>query len=97
MTGQLKMHLNVSLKEDSSYEALREMILQYDRADIRWTDAMALCTSSSTMDAGNEAVPMDIDRVKGKDKSKGKKGKPKGGKDLRAVARPKVMERQREK
>ena len=81
VTGQLKMHLNVSLKEDSSYEALREMILQYDRANIRWTDAMALGTSGTTMEAGNEAVPMDIDRVKGKDKSKGKKGKSKVGKD----------------
>ena len=74
------MHLNVNLKEDSTYEALREKILQFDRANIRWTDAMALGTSttSQSLDAGEGAVPMEIDC---KDKGKGKKGKSRGGKD----------------
>lgn len=37
ISGQLRTPINVSIKEDSSYEELREMILQYDRATIRWT------------------------------------------------------------
>eukprot|EP00435_Cladocopium_sp_Y103_P008084 s3110_g2.t1 len=89
VTGQLRMHLNVNLKEDSSYEALREMILQFDRANIRWTDAMALGTSTTSHDAGDGAVPMHIDRVKGKDKGKGKKGKSKGGKDSKGKGKSK--------
>eukprot|EP00435_Cladocopium_sp_Y103_P017353 s850_g4.t1 len=77
ISGQLRMHINVSLKEDASYDALREMVLQYDRANIRWTEAMSLGTSRASHDDGG-AAPMDIDRVKGaKGKDKGKKGKSK--------------------
>ena len=45
ITGQLRMHINVTLKEDASYDTLRETVLQYDQASIRWTEAMALGTS----------------------------------------------------
>ena len=38
VTGQLRMHL----MEDSSYEALREMILQFDRANMLWLWVPAL-------------------------------------------------------
>ena len=77
ISGQLRTHINVSMKEDSSYEELREMILQYDRATIRWTEAMSL--GSSRMDG---PVPMEIDRIasKGKYDQKGK-GKNKGKSD----------------
>ena len=75
ITGQLRMHINVSLKEDASYDALRELVLQYDRANIKWTDAMALGNARSSTDDGGP-VPMEIDRVKGgKGKDKGKKAK----------------------
>eukprot|EP00435_Cladocopium_sp_Y103_P028477 s351_g7.t1 len=74
--GQLRMHINVALKEDATYDALREMVLQYDRANIKWTEAMSLGTSRPSDDGG--PLPMDIDRVKGKSKDKGKKGKTKG-------------------
>ena len=63
ITGQLRMHINVSLREDATYEALREMILQYDRANIKWTEAMALGNSRPSGDGG--PAPMDIYRVKG--------------------------------
>eukprot|EP00435_Cladocopium_sp_Y103_P075477 s444_g58.t1 len=78
ITGQLRMHINVSMKEDSTYEVLREMVLQYDRANIKWTEAMSLVISRPSHDDGDPA-PMDVDRVKGgKGKDKGKKGKSKG-------------------
>jgi hypothetical protein len=76
ITGQLRMHINVTLKEDASYDTLRETVLQYDQASIRWTEAMALGTSRT--DDGGPA-PLEVDRVKGgKGKDKGKKGKVKG-------------------
>ena len=53
-------------------------MLQYDRANIKWTEAMALGNARSSTDDGGP-VPMEIDRVKGgKGKDKGKKGKVKG-------------------
>ena len=86
ITGQLRMHINVTLKEDASYDTLRETVLQYDRANIRWTEAMALGTSRT--DDGGPA-PMEVDRVKdGKGKDKGKKGNLKG-KDLKGSSKGK--------
>ena len=64
ITGQLRMHINVSLKEDASYDALRELVLQYDRGSIKWTEAMVLGNARSSTDDGGP-VPMEIDRVKG--------------------------------
>ena len=53
--------------------------------------AMALGTSTTSQspDAGNGAVPMEIDCVKGKDKGKGKKGTRKGGKDSKGKGKTK--------
>eukprot|EP00435_Cladocopium_sp_Y103_P032728 s4938_g8.t1 len=55
ISGQLRMHINVSLKEDATYDALREMVLQYDRASIKWTKAMSLGTSRASRDDGGAA------------------------------------------
>lgn len=86
ITGQLRMHINVTLKEDASYDTLRETVLQYDRANIRRIEAMALGTSRT--DDGGPA-PMEVDRVKGgKGKDKGKKGKVKG-KDFKGSSKGK--------
>ena len=72
--GQLKTYLQVTLKDGTSYEDLRESALRYDQSTIRWTQSMAL--GSSVGISGDTAVPMDVDRV---EKGKGKKGKSKGG------------------
>ena len=78
ISGQLRTHLNITLKDDATYDVLRESILQFDRANIKWSETMAL-GNRSQINLGDEAVPMDIDRVgKGKEKGKGKKGKGKG-------------------
>ena len=80
--GQLRMYLNVNITEKQSYSELREAILRYDRATVRWTDAMALGTdlSASGTDLASQPVDMDIGRVKGdeKGKGKGKKGDERG-------------------
>ena len=76
ITGQLRTHLNINMKDDATYDVLRESILQYDRASIKWTESMALGNRVASSD---EPTPMDIDMVaKGKGKHKGKKGKGKG-------------------
>lgn len=51
--------------------------------------ALGTSTTSQSPDAGNGAVPMEIDCVKGKDKGKGKKGTRKGGKDSKGKGKTK--------
>ena len=65
ITGQLRMHINVSLREDASYDALREMILNYDRANIKWTEAMALGNSRPSDDGGHAPIPADTCKLCG--------------------------------
>ena len=78
ITGQLRTHLNINMKDDATYDFLRESILQYDRASIKWSETMALGNRSNA-NPGDESTPMEIDLVnKGKGKHKGKKGKGKG-------------------
>ena len=73
--GQLKTYMQVSMKDSTSYEDLREAALRFDQCTIRWTQSMSLGASVSNSDG---AVPMEVDRVE-KGKSGGKKGKSKDG------------------
>ena len=68
--GQLKTYLQLTLKETTTYEELREAALRYDQSTIKWTQAMSL---GSAVTSNDTATPMDVDRV---EKGKGKKGKP---------------------
>ena len=43
--GQLKTYLQVTLKDGTSYEDLRESALRYDQSTIRWVQSMALGSS----------------------------------------------------
>ena len=78
--GQLKTYLQVSLRDSTTYDELREAAIRYDQSTIRWTNAMAL--GSAVASPADTAIPMDVDRIeKG---GKGKKGKSKSagkGKD----------------
>ena len=76
--GQFKTYLNMTIQESTTYDSLRESILQYDQATVKWSSAMALGTS---MQSGDEPTPMEVDRIckgKGKGKDKGKNDKGKG-------------------
>ena len=73
--GQLKTYMQVTMKETTSYEDLREAALRFDQSTIRWTQSMSLGASVSNSDT---AVPMEVDRIE-KGKSYGKKGKSKDG------------------
>ena len=68
VTGQLKTRLQLQVQDGTSYADLREHIVRYDKATLKWTDAMCLASEPS-----HETVPMDVGRIE-----KGKKGKGKG-------------------
>ena len=68
--GQLKTYLQVTLKDSTTYDELREAALRYDQSTITWTQSMSLGASVSPVQ--DTSCPMDVDRV---EKGKGKKGK----------------------
>ena len=79
VTGQLKTWLQLNVAETQDYSRLREAIVQYDNATLKWNNAMMLGQETNR----DGAVPMKIDRIteKGKGGKKGKgKGEQKGGK-----------------
>ena len=79
---QLRQHLQLQLDEAATYAVVRERVLAYERTTTSWT-SQAVYRELDIKDSGNrndEAVPMEIDRVKGKSKGK-QKGKGKSGKD----------------
>ena len=72
ISGNLKTHLNLNMKDGTKYLEVREEVLRWDRAQQKWNGV------SPVQEDGNEAVAMEIDRVEGRGKGKGSKGK---GKD----------------
>ena len=77
----MRQHICASLPEDASYSVLREAVLRFERVQFKWgannvfaQDSMLLGTKQHSND---DAMPMEIDRIKGKPKG----GKPKGGKE----------------
>lgn len=75
--GQSKTWLQLQVTEQTDYAKVREMIQSYDASTTRWSEQMVL--GSDTYPAGDETVPMEVDRVKGKQKGK-HKSKDKDGK-----------------
>ena len=73
LSGALKTHLSLSLKENSTYLELREEILRWDRAHQKWSNLV------SATDETSDVKPMEIDRIQGKGKT-GDKGKGKSDK-----------------
>ena len=70
VTDQLKTWLQLQVQDGTSYADLREHIVRYDKATLKWTDAMCLASEPS-----HATVSMDVDRT---EKGKNGKGKPKG-------------------
>ena len=67
--GQLKTYLQVSLRDSTTYDELREAAIRYDQSTIRWTNAMAL--GSAVASPADTAIPMDVDRIEKGGKGKG--------------------------
>ena len=87
VTGNLKTWLQLRLTDSTSYSELREAILAFERSTTKWVDAMM--PGGEMASGSGDAVPMEVDRVKGdgkhdkgkmKGKGKGKKGDWKGHK-----------------
>ena len=76
LTGQLKVWLQLQVNESTTYAKVREMVLLYDSSTTKWSEQMVLGTDSA-MSSAEGPVPMEIDRVQYKGKSKGSKGKSK--------------------
>ena len=79
---KLRQHLQLQLDEAATYAVVRNRVLAYERTTTSWT-SQAIYRELDIKDSGtrnDEAVPMEIDRVKGKSKGK-QKGKGKSGKD----------------
>ena len=72
--GQLKTYLNMTVQDTTTYENLRESILQNDQATIKWSNTMSLGTTLQN----DFPTPMEVDRIKGKGKDVKGKGKGKG-------------------
>ena len=74
ISGSLKTHLNLNMKDGTKYLEVREEVLRWDRAQQKWNGV------SPVVEESHEAVAMEIDRVEGKGKGGKKgKGKSKGG------------------
>ena len=85
VTGNLKTWLQLRLTDSTSYNELRESILAFERSTTKWVDAMM--PGGEMASGSGDAIPMEVDRVKGdgkfdkgkmKGKGKGKKGDWKG-------------------
>ena len=59
VTGALKTHLSLSLRDNTKYQDLREEIFRWDRAHQKWTNLV----SATDDDAGTEVKPMEVDRI----------------------------------
>ena len=63
----VKTHVSMSCNENCTYEVLRETVVRWERNTQKWTQTLVNQTPSTT----DTSAPMDVDRVKGKDKGKG--------------------------
>ena len=69
------------MTEDTSYNEARDKMLAYERTITSWGSQAIYKELAITKehDKNDEVIPMDVERVKGKEKGKGK-GKDKSGK-----------------
>lgn len=83
ISGQMKIHLNLTLNEGSSYQKIREAIIAFDAATTKWNEAgagaLAFSSTSPIQQDYSGVAPMEIDRLQ--QKGDGKKGKQKGKDD----------------
>ena len=80
VTGQLRMWLQLQVSETTTYSNVREHILSYERSTSKWTEQMVLGNDLSSSGNNEAVVPMDVDRLK--EKEKARRAKEKETKDL---------------
>ena len=80
ITGALKTHLSLNLKENCKYPELREEVFRWDRAHQKWSNLLQSSDDTAGGSNNNDTVPMEIDRIEGRGRGKGGKGKSKNDK-----------------
>ena len=74
--------VHATLPEDASYTAVRDCVLRIERQQFKWQGVSYFGDQSASSASADYAVPMEVDRLKGKGKdTKGKHGKLGKGKD----------------
>ena len=87
LSGAFKTHWNLSLKETSTYQELREEILRWDRAHQKLSNLV------SATDDTTDPKPMEVDRIKARAKAMARaKGSP-----IRAIRRDNPSKRAKTK
>ena len=76
--SRLREHLQLTIKESTTYQEIREAVLSHEQASKTWSqESIMKSLNMKSTDAGGPA-PMEIDRIEEKGKGKGKqKGKQK--------------------
>ena len=69
---ELRVHVNLLVKDDSDYQAIKKAVSEYEVADRRYEPLKP----ETVFDHGG-VVPMEVDQIKGGGKSKGGKGQSK--------------------
>ena len=87
--AQIRQHLHLWLTETTTYEQLKERIIQLEAVTTKWDSANSLMLP--TRATSDEATPMEVDYV-GKSYNKGKKGGKDKGKngEVRAKRKERV-------
>ena len=94
MPAAVRQNLQLQMTEDTSYKEAREKMLAYERTTTSWGSQaiykeLAITKDHDRHDRDDEVIPMDVDRVKGKEKGK-RKGKDKAA-SPRASRKGKVL------
>ena len=76
--AQIRQHIHLWLTETTTYEQLKERIIQLEAVTTKWDSANSLMLP--TRATNDEATPMEVDYV-GKSYNKGKKGGKDKGRD----------------
>ncbi|CAE7215048.1 unnamed protein product [Symbiodinium sp. CCMP2456] len=82
--------VHATLPEDASYTAVRDCVLRIERQQYKWQGVAYFGDHSASTGSGDNAVPMELDRVKGKSKGKAKgdkHGQHGKGKDAQSKSR----------
>ena len=82
--NNLRQHLQLQMDESADYLSVREKVLAYERTTTSWSSHTVYRELDIKKDEKvDEAVPMEIDRIKGKQKGKGKGKSKSSGKDVK--------------
>ena len=82
--NNLRQHLQLQMDESADYLSVREKVLAYERTTTSWSSHTVYRKLDIKKDEKvDEAVPMEIDRIKGKQKGTGKGKLKSSGKDVK--------------